>query len=239
MRLKAAPICYLTDTGETVKSDQTNLIPAHDQPALNKRRAVRVSVPQTNHNSSQPPAKSGGLRYVAAALVAAALLWSQPSEAQLRPGGAGDSRGPIAISADTLEADDPGGLVTFKGAVVARQGQMTLTCDLMKVFYNASSQAQAAEAASAENRQIDRVECNGNVKIVEGERLAVGQKAVYLAQALPRRIVLTGEARIWQGQDSLTGHQVTYYLDDNRSLVEGGGRRDRVRAVYHQEDGQK
>lgn len=170
-------------------------------------------------------------------LIALTLVFgSRGAEAQLRPGGAGDSRGPIAISADTLEADDPGGQVTFKGAVVARQGEMTLTCDVMKVFYTGPAEGQAAPpAGAADSRQIDRVECDGNVKIVEGERMAVGQKATYLAQTLPRRIVLSGEARIWQGRDSLTGQQVTYYLDDNRSLVEGG-RRERVRAVYHQED---
>lgn len=162
------------------------------------------------------------------------IFCAAPADAQLRPGGAGDSRGPIAISADTLEADDPSGQVTFKGAVVARQGEMTLTCDVMNVFYTA---APGARETKAEDRQIDRVECNGNVKIVEGERMAAGQKATYLAQALPRRIVLEGEARIWQGRDSLTGRQVTYYLDDNRSLVEGS-RRERVRAVYHQQDSQ-
>lgn len=173
------------------------------------------------------------------ALLLALLLafWASPAAAQLRPGPAGDSKGPIAISADTLEADDPSGLVTFKGAVVARQGAMTLTCDVMRVFYGAAAAEGGEKKGDGGGRQIDKVECDGNVKIVEGDRLAVGQKALYLAQALPRRIILTGEARIWQGADSLTGQQVTYYLDDNRSLVEGAGRRERVRAVYHQDQG--
>ncbi len=174
------------------------------------------------------------LIYIVAAFWTA-LFFCQAAEAQLRPGGSGDSRGPIAISADALEADDPKGFVTFKGAVVARQGEMTISCDAMKVFYGPSDKAQGGQESTADNRQIDRVECDGNVKIVEGERMAVGRKATYLAQALPRRIVLEGEARIWQGRDSLTGRQVTYYLDDDRSLVEGG-RRERVRAVYHQDN---
>jgi len=167
--------------------------------------------------------------------------------AQLKPGGAGrDSKGPIAISADRMESDDPAGVVNFIGAVVARQGDMTITCDRMKVIYVHQDKAAQPEKAPAEegqarsplggsDRQIDRVECDGNVKVVEGERMAVGQKALYLAQSLPRRIVLTGEARVWQGRDSLTGHQVTYNLDDSRSLVESG-QRERVRAVYHQGD---
>ena len=171
-----------------------------------------------------------------------------PAQAQLKPGGSGSSSGPIAISADRLETDDAQGLVTFIGAVVARQGEMTITCDLMKVHYD-SSEAGEARPVSAErgdplgggsDRQINRVECEGNVKVVEGERLAVGKKALYLAKSTPRRIILTGEARVWQGRDSVTGHQVTYFLDESRSLVESGGQpgrnRERVRTIYHQED---
>ncbi len=183
----------------------------------------------------------------------ALALWPAAVSAQLRPGGAGESKGPIAVSADRLEADDPAGMVTFSGSVVARQGEMTITCDRMRIFYlHKEEPAKAAVSSASEeapakpktpsplgggDRQIDRVECDGNVKVVEGDRMAVGQKALYLAQALPRRIILTGEARVWQGRDSLTGHQVTYYLDDQRSLVEGG-QRTRVRTIYHQ-DGNK
>lgn len=169
-------------------------------------------------------------------------LGSQTAYAQLQPGGSGDSRGPIAISADNLKADDLSGIVTFTGAVVARQGEMTLACDVMKVFYT-SRAVEPQERASSDttpspfdssDRQVDRVECHGNVKMVEGDRMAVGKTAVYLASSLPRRIVLTGEARVWQGRDSLTGHQVTYLLDQKRTTVEGD-RRSRVRTIFHHE----
>jgi len=191
--------------------------------------------------------KTGIFRLMAASVLFLAL--GVPSaQAQLKPGGFGDSRGPIAISSDRLETDDPQGVVTFIGAVVARQGEMTITCDLMKVFYLHQApdpaKAEAKEAGSpfsGSDRQIDRVECEGNVKVVDGDRLAVGKKALYLAQSLPRRIILTGDARVWQGRDSLTGHQVTYMLDTRRSVVESGpssrpGERERVRTIFHQGD---
>ena len=188
-------------------------------------------------------------------LILALALWAaqtqSPASAQLKPGGSGDSRGPIAISSDRMESDDPQGVVHFIGDVVARQGDMTITCDRMDVFYDRQEQTPpAAEAASERegqtansplggaSRQIDRIECNGNVKVWEGERVATGQKGLYLAQSLPRRIVLTGEARVWQGGDSLTGHQVTYYLDTDRSLVEGG-QGGRVRTMYNNQEGGK
>jgi lipopolysaccharide transport protein LptA len=69
------------------------------------------------------------------------------------------------------------------------------------------------------------------VKIQQGDRLAVGQKALYLAKAEPRRLIRTGDARVWQGRNAVTGHEVTYFLDENRSQVES--RNDsRVRAFY-------
>lgn len=174
-----------------------------------------------------------------------ALSPSTAALAQLHPGGSGDSNGPIAISADRMESDETQGVVHFIGQVVGRQGAMTITCDRMDVFYTqddklgtqattADENSQPDSAVSAASRQIDRVECHDNVKVVEGDRLAVGNTALYLAQSLPRRIILTGDARVWQGQDSLTGHQVTYFLDNDRSLVEGGPG-GRVRTMYHQE----
>ena len=183
-------------------------------------------------------------------LTAIIMVWAcgAPAWAQLKPGGSGSSSGPISISADRLETDDAKGMVTFIGGVVARQGEMTITCDTMKVHY-INSETPGSQTPSSDSgddslrgsdRQIDRVECEGNVKVVEGERLAVGNKALYLAKSTPRRIVLTGQARVWQGRDSVTGHQVTYFLDESRSLVESGGAagrdRERVRTIYHQQD---
>ncbi len=163
--------------------------------------------------------------------------------AQVQPGGgSGKTRGPLAISSDRLETDDNTGVVTFIGAVVARQGEMTITCDQMKVFYTQTPNNREPDEAetssspiSGSNRQIERVECYGNVKMVDGEHMAVGDTGRYMALAFPRTIILTGNARVWQGGNSVTGHQVTYDIDTGRSLVESE-RRERVRTIYQQEE---
>ncbi|MDR1045832.1 MAG: lipopolysaccharide transport periplasmic protein LptA [Candidatus Adiutrix sp.] len=165
------------------------------------------------------------------------LTQASLAEAQLRPGGGGRNRGPIAISSDRVETDDRSGVVTFIGAVVARQAEMTITCDLMKVYYSPGEAAGREGGASpfegGQGRQIQRVEGEGSVKVVDGDRLAVADRAVYLAQNVPRRIVLTGQARVWQGGNSVAGHEVVYDLDNGRSLVTSR-QRERVRAVYQQ-----
>ncbi|MDR2366948.1 MAG: hypothetical protein LBF58_02380 [Deltaproteobacteria bacterium] len=80
-------------------------------------------------------------------------------------------------------------------------------------------------------QEIYRIECEGSVKIQQRDRLAVGQKALYLAKSEPRRLILTGDARVWEAGNSVTGHQVIYYLDQNRSQVESR-QNQRVRAFY-------
>jgi lipopolysaccharide export system protein LptA len=82
-------------------------------------------------------------------------------------------------------------------------------------------------------QEIYRVDCEGSVRIQQRDKLAVGQKALYLARSEPRRLILTGDARIWEGANSVTGHQVVYYLDQNRSQVESRANQ-RVRAFYDQ-----
>jgi lipopolysaccharide export system protein LptA len=170
-----------------------------------------------------------------------------------------------------MTADDASRVVTFTGRVVARQGNLVISCDAMRVYYLpqaaaptpvAPPVADPAPAAGGEpaapspaseasapapgddapdksrsplsgGQEIDRVECEGGVKIHQGERLGVGEKALYLAKSLPRRLILTGEARVWQGPNSVTGHQITYYLDENRSVVDSQ-RGQRVQAFYDQ-----
>jgi lipopolysaccharide export system protein LptA len=190
-----------------------------------------------------------------------------------------------------MTADDSRKIVTFTGRVVARQGDLIISCDTMRVSYqpvgsyqsppagaqdypgadsavatppqapaapavpslppgaqeslpDAVDRAAGLDGGSGEDsgsrrsplqggQEIDRVEAEGAVKIQQGDRMAVADRALYLAKALPRRLVLTGEARVWQGQNSITGYQITYYLDENRSLVDSQGSR-RVRAFYDQ-----
>jgi lipopolysaccharide export system protein LptA len=165
--------------------------------------------------------------------------------------------GSISITADHMTADDAARLVTFTGRVVARQGDLIISCDVMRVYYvptapptdtPGSGAPDLADPANLEisttkipnptrsSQEIERVESEGAVKIQQGERLAVGQSALYLAKSTPRRLILTGEARVWQGQNSVTGHQITYYLDEDRSVVNSSDGQ-RVRAFYDQGSG--
>lgn len=131
---------------------------------------------------------------------------------------------PIEITADRLEGDDQAGRATFSGAVVARQADVTIYAGKLTVFYPAGQ------------REIDRVEAYGAVRIVQGEKVATGEKAVFFNKE--GRVVLSGNPKVHQGQDFVQGEEITVYLNEERSVVTGGSN-GRVNATFHPQGGGK
>jgi lipopolysaccharide export system protein LptA len=128
------------------------------------------------------------------------------------------SREAIRISADRLEADEGARRMTFLGNVVARQGDMVIYAQEIALFTEAGS------------REVERVEALRDVRIVQGARIATGQKGVFYR--LEGRFVLTGSPRIHQGDDFIEGDEITVYIDEERSIVRSGDG-TRVNAVFH------
>ena len=64
-------------------------------------------------------------------------------------------------------------------------------------------------------------------------RLAVARQAVYITAQ--RMLVLSGEASVTSGDNTIAGETITFYRDDGRFTVEGGSK-GRVKAVILPED---
>lgn len=125
---------------------------------------------------------------------------------------------PINVTADRLEADDVARKVKFVGNVAAKQGEVVIYASVLTLFYQEGSQ------------EIDRVEAEGDVRIVQGARVATGEKGVFYRA--DGRVVLTGNARVHQGEDFVEGDVITVLLGEEKSIVHG---RDgsRVNAIFH------
>ncbi len=95
------------------------------------------------------------------------------------------SREPVEITADRMEADDVAKTVIFIGNAVARQGDITMTGDRLTIH------------APPQGGDVERVLAEGNVRIVQGQRVATGQRAEYFRAE--ERIVLTGSPRVSEG----------------------------------------
>ncbi len=137
--------------------------------------------------------------------------------------GKGESRRsdqPLRISSQVLEADNKNMVITFRGKVLAKQGDLAMHADVARVYYE----------RKGEGTEIREIVASGNVKIYEGDRLATGNKAVLNHRE--QKIVLTEQPKVWQGKDMVSGEKITILLREDKSIVEGGPDR-RVEVILY------
>ncbi len=77
------------------------------------------------------------------------------------------------------------------------------------------------EGQKTAKQRIKEIIAEGNVDITSGNRHATSKKAVF--NEITRTVVLTGDAHVQELGNWVSGERVTVYLDENRSVVEGGG----------------
>ncbi len=119
-----------------------------------------------------------------------------------------NSRAPIDISSDTVEGDQKQSTVTFKGNVIAKQENTTVYANLLVITYD------------SENKGVKEIVASGNVKVVSLDRRASGQKVIFLQNE--KKVILEGDAVIREGENVVRGERVTYYMEEERSVVEAG-----------------
>ena len=113
---------------------------------------------------------------------------------------------PVKITAESLEADNKKNTVTFKGNVVAKQGDMVIMADTMTVDYEKEG-------------GINTVQASGNVKMSQADRVATGTRIVFYNPE--QKIVMTGNPKIWQGDNLISCDKITVLLEQDRIFFEG------------------
>jgi len=127
---------------------------------------------------------------------------------------------PITVKSNEMTADNIRKTAVFSGKVVAKQGDVTIFTDKLVVSY------------ADKNKEVEKVEAFGNVRIVQLNRTGFADQAVY--DSRNGRIVLTGTPRVVQGGDSISGKVITYFVDDDKSDVSSGGDpKSRVEAIIN------
>lgn len=173
---------------------------------------------------------------VAAAL--AALAAAEPARENAAPLAVPGLRQdqPITVSSHTLEYDYKANVVVYRGDVRAAQGDVHLRSDVLTIRLldaaRPSDDGDAAKERTLGGRvQLREVEATGGVRIDQGERWATGGRAVFDQQK--RTLVLSENPVLHDGPNQIAGDRVIVYLDENRSVVEGGDKR--VKAVLFPE----
>ena len=141
----------------------------------------------------------------------------------LAAGKFGDDRNaqPIKIKANELVTDNNNRTSTFVGKVSARQGDLTIFSDKLVINY------------SEKDHEVEKVEAFGNVRILQGNRQALAGHALYENKA--GKIILDTAPKVYQGDDVISGNVITYFVDEQKSVVTGGPDA-RVEAVIHPRD---
>ncbi|HUL38466.1 MAG TPA: lipopolysaccharide transport periplasmic protein LptA, partial [Thermodesulfobacteriota bacterium] len=119
-----------------------------------------------------------------------------------------DRSQPIDITSDKVEAFWKENLIIFKGNVVARQKDIVIYADSMEAII------------VDDGKGIDRATAGGNVKIQQGLRVANCQKAIFYNR--DQKMVLTGEPRIVDGDNTVSGDEIIFDIEKNRVEVKGG-----------------
>jgi lipopolysaccharide export system protein LptA len=129
------------------------------------------------------------------------------------------SNAPIVIDSDRMEAFKKEGLVVFTGNVIAKQENSVQNADRMEVYLDDKGE------------RVLRIISTGNVKIVtEDCRTGTARRAEYYDD--DQRLLLLGDAKVWQEDNVVTGERIVMYLADDRSEVEAGPQ-GRVKSVFY------
>lgn len=117
-------------------------------------------------------------------------------------------RGPVHVTADQLVANDSTKTIVFSGNAIAKQSDVTIYGQRLIIEY------------SGEPREIDQVVAEGDVRIEQQKKVATGDQAIFYRRE--GRIVLTGDPKVVEGENSVAGEEITIFLDDQKSIVKGG-----------------
>jgi lipopolysaccharide export system protein LptA len=149
---------------------------------------------------------------------------------------------PVQIEAGSFVVQDKNKTATFSGNVQVVQGDTTMKCQSLVVFYghevgiaqSATNTKQAPAASSPKGAQdIRRIEAHGSVTVLTKDQKASGDLGIYDLQA--KTITLSGNVVVSQGENVIHGEKVVVNtVTGNASVLgnEGGGAvPGRVRAL--------
>lgn len=165
---------------------------------------------------------------------------------------------PIQIEAATLEVRDKSKMATFSGDVQVVQGDTTIKCQTLVVFYggghspgagekvaSASQPAATPQGAHPQQTQvvpqgaqdIRRIEARGGVTVVSKDQNASGDLGVY--DLKKKTITLTGNVTVSEGKNVLHGERVVVDTTTGNAHFESGTtNQSRVRALIQPGKGQ-
>jgi lipopolysaccharide export system protein LptA len=149
-----------------------------------------------------------------------------------KPGQFENKDAPVQIEAATLEVHDKSKTATFSGNVQVVQGDTTMRCRSLVVFYGQEvgiGETGAATTGTAVKtplggskgaQNIRRIEARGAVTVLTKDQSASGDLGIYDLKT--KTITLSGNVVVSQGQNVIHGERVVVDTETGNARVESG-----------------
>ena len=130
------------------------------------------------------------------------------------------SRNPTTITSGTMIAYGKSQKAIFEKSVVLTRDGMVIRADRMTVYFK-KDKAKKTEDSSDDSfgQKVDVVDAQGSVVIEKADTKATSGRAVYDKDE--EKVVLTESPVAWQKGTRITGLRMTFYLKEERFVVEG------------------
>jgi lipopolysaccharide export system protein LptA len=146
-----------------------------------------------------------------------------------------NSKEPIEIVSDRMDAFNEKKLVIFSGNVVATQGDKEIKSDRLLLYYKkeAGKKDKVGAKEVEGTGDLEKIEAKGNVIVTQKERIATGDEAAYFQDS--GQIIITGNATLRDGKNLIKGDKVTVFVNEDRGVVESDPKK-RVKAVIYPQE---
>jgi lipopolysaccharide export system protein LptA len=134
----------------------------------------------------------------------------------------------VNIKSAALDVRDRDKMATFSGNVHLVQGDTTLRCKILVVFYDADQAGAPAVKSAAPgptgSSQIRRMEAKGDVIVTQRDQIATGELGIY--DTTENTVTLSspggGKVSVKQGLNILRSPRLVVHLDTGVSHFVGG-----------------
>ena len=127
---------------------------------------------------------------------------------------------PVKIQANEMRYYGTERKSTFHGNVVAVSDNYTLTSDDIVVFLN-------------KDMDVSKIQCTGNVNFKSDDIVSISKRADL--DHNKKVAVITGDVKVWQGENYLEGEKVFIYYEEERIVVDKGTEK-RVTIIFKPEN---
>jgi lipopolysaccharide export system protein LptA len=212
-------------------------------------------------NKSRPVSRSTGGRSFVVLAVTALAVSADPVWAQNQPPGGGlaasysaNANKPVDIESDSLEVDDKKKIATFKGNVLATQGDFNLRAKEIQVTYTDSkkngtkkdatktaSNAPASPLPGDGTGDIQQIDAKGKVLMnTKDGQTATSDWAVF--EVKKQLITIGGDVVLTQGTSTIKGSKMVIDLTSGLTRLETGDDKTvgiptgRIKAIFTPKD---